>query len=335
VKCRILSKAFVYEQDRWFPTCHASTVCRLREGGYLCASFAGRFGGGIPESDMESYIYLARSADGVTFSDPHLIRTEHKAHWNPVLDAVRDGYVLYFKSCFPQNAMHNWKTYVCRSADGERWDEPAELVPGDISGGRGPTKNPVLHWNGMLIAGRSLEGSSWTVENDVSFDNGKTWHTVQPLDYKYDEVMAQSYRLHSLNGLIQPTLWADGDGVHMFMRSTWGAVYRSDSTDGLNWCPAYRTDIPNNNSGVCAAYRDGLLALCFNPVVSTTPTQSMRSPLVMDFSSDGGKTFGDRIVLEDEPADFSYPTVIADDEGFTVSYTWKRKNLALVRIAVG
>ncbi len=322
---RMLSKTLVYEQDKWFPSCHASTVCRPREGGYLCACF-----GGTMESSEDTAIWLARSEDGVSFAAPKKIRALDTPHWNPVLDVTDTGCALYFKTGVSIDA---WKTYVCFSDDGIAWSEPEELVPGDFSGGRGPTKNPMLRWNGMLIAGRSVESrTALTVENDVSFDGGKTWHSAQPLDYIYDEIMAQSYRTKKQNGLIQPTLWADEEGVHMFMRSNWGAVYRSDSTDGLKWSPAYRTGIPNNSSGICAAYKDGILALCYNPVSSLECSNSLRTPLVMDFSKDGGKSFFDRVVLDDGPGEFSYPTVVPDEGGFTVSYTWKRKTIALARV---
>ena len=165
----------------------------------------------------------------------------------------------------------------------------------------------------------------------MSFDGGTTWLAAKPVDYVYDDVMAEAFRTRKQNGVIQPALWADDGGVHMFMRSTWGAVYRSDSADGMNWSPAYRTGIPNNNSGICAAYGGGVLALCFNPVGSNW---GARTPLVMEFSSDGGRAFGNRITLEDTPGEYSYPTVIADGRGFAVCYTWNRKNIVFAEIAV-
>ncbi len=325
MKAKILSKSFVFEEGRHCDSCHASTICRKSDGGYLCAAF-----GGTGEGQADVSIWLAASNDGVSFAQPVRIRAGDEPHWNPVLDRDGEGYSLYFKF---GRTTRIWQTYVSRSADGAEWSEPAELVPGDFSGGRGPVKNPILRWGGFMIAPRSVQtDTAWTVENDVSFDGGKTWLPSKPVEYKYDDVLAESYRTANLNGIIQPTLWADGDGVHMLMRSTWRAVYRSDSSDGLNWSPAYRTDIPNNNSGICAAYKDGVLALCYNPNASNW---GARTPLVMSFSTDGGKTFEETLTLEDEPGEFSYPTVIADDGGFAVSYTWKRKNVALARIAIG
>lgn len=316
-------RTFVFETDRYFPSCHASTVCKTAEGGYLCAWF-----GGSGESNRDVSIWVARSDDGLTFGEPQKIRAVDEAHWNPVLDVMDGGgYALYFKV---STSPRDWATMVCYSDDGATWSKPRELVPGDFSGGRGPVKNPILHYNGMLIAPRSLESdTAWTVENDVSFDGGKTWLPTKPVDYVYDDVMAAAFRDRKQNGIIQPTLWADGEGVHMLMRSTWGAVYRSDSNDGLEWSPAYRTDLPNNNSGICAALSEGALALCYNPVGSNW---GARTPLVTEFSYDGGRTFGGRITLEDGPGEFSYPTLIADGEGFAVSYTWKRKNIVFARI---
>ena len=319
----VIEKTFVFSGNAGFASCHASTVCGTGDGGYIAACF-----GGTREGAEDVSIWLARSDDGKTFGEPLKIRAADEPHWNPVLSAGQNGWALYFKVGADTNV---WRTMVSYSDDGKSWSDPVELVPGDISGGRGPVKNPLLRFGGVTVAGRSLESdTAWTVENDVSFDGGKTWHVTQPLDYVWDETMAEAFRSRKQNGLIQPTLWADDDGAHMFMRSTWGAVYRSDSVDGITWSPAYRTDIPNNNSGICAAYNNGILALCFNPVGSNW---GARTPLVIEFSDDGGKTFGGRVTLESDPGEYSYPTVIPDGKGFAVSYTWKRNNIAFARIA--
>jgi hypothetical protein len=63
-------------------------------------------------------------------------------------------------------------------------------------------------------------------------------------------------------GVIQPSIWESKDHpghCHMMMRSSVGCVIQADSTDyGRTWGPAFRTSLPNNNSGLCVtALRDG------------------------------------------------------------------------------
>ena len=155
----------------------------------------------------------------------------------------------------------NWRTYVSTSTDaGATWSEASELVPGDI-GGRGCVKNKPLVLPGggpsppAIIAGASLESGYWRVFFDRSSD-GETWEPSKPLPATPDA------------GLIQPTLWQSSPtDVHAMFRSNVGHVYRADSIDGgRTWGTAYRTKLPNNNSGLdVARLSDGTLVLAFNP----------------------------------------------------------------------
>lgn len=71
------------------------------------------------------------------------------------------------------------------------------------------------------------------------------------------------------DGVIQPTLWESSPGhIHMLLRSTRGAIFRSDSIDyGATWSVARATFLPNNNSGIdLVSMQDGTLILALNPV---------------------------------------------------------------------
>ena len=77
-------------------------------------------------------------------------------HWNPVLFRRADGKIMLFFKVGKKIPM--WKTYFSLSDNGVDWSEPAELVPGDISGGRGPVKNkPIRLRSGRVIAPASDE----------------------------------------------------------------------------------------------------------------------------------------------------------------------------------
>lgn len=56
--------------------------------------------------------------------------------------------------------------------------------------------------------------------------------------------------------------------IHMLLRSTRGAIFRSDSIDyGATWSVARATSLPNNNSGInLVSMQDGTLILALNPV---------------------------------------------------------------------
>lgn len=150
------------------------------------------------------------------------------------------------------------------SADnGLTWSGPAELVPGDKSGGRGPVRNkPIRLASGRVIAGASVERGLWTAFADYSDDGCETWTksnaiAVEGLDYTAGEKTAESSIEVSQQsfygrGVIQPSLWESEPGrVHMLLRSSEGRVYRSDSSDGgRSWCGACATELPTITAGL-------------------------------------------------------------------------------------
>ena len=124
---------------RCLPTafCHASTVLALPDGSLLCCWF-----GGTHEGESDVGIYLSRRTDA-GWSKPKLLVNGAAANWNPVLFAGADGRLLLFYKQGQQIA--DWQTWLLQSTDnGEPWRGPQELVPGDVSGGRGPVRKTPL-----------------------------------------------------------------------------------------------------------------------------------------------------------------------------------------------
>jgi predicted neuraminidase len=74
---------------------------------------------------------------------------------------------------------------------------------------------------------------------------------------------------------------------------------------------------------------DGTLALACNPVAGNWAT---RSPLSILFSADNGETWPERIDVETEPGEFSYPAIIEVEAGLRISYTWNRRRIAVARL---
>ena len=325
--------------------CHASTLVKLRDGGLMCCWF-----GGSHEGEADVAIYGARRdiAQGSVWSEPVKLADGANANWNPVLFYLQNGALLLFYKEGQQIA--SWRTMVMTSHDdGRSWSAPAELVPGDESGGRGPVRNkPIRLATGRILAGGSTEHGLWEAFADISEDEGLSWRKSTPvridnLQYQQGEKTAESDIAVSTQsfygrGVIQPSLWqspaAKGSSVHMLLRSSEGFVYRADSEDeGASWSDAYATALPNNNSGLdVVRLQDGRLVLACNPVAANW---GMRSPLSLFISEDEGVSWMRLCDLEMAQGEFSYPAIIAAGEDVYVSYTDDRKNIAVVSVKVG
>ncbi|NOU94479.1 neuraminidase (sialidase) [Paenibacillus sp. LMG 31456] len=323
-------KQFLFEEERPFNSCHASTVIALPNGDLLVSYFAG-----TKEGNPDVAIWCSKRTDGV-WSQPYLVADEEGlVHWNPVLFRKNDGQiVLHYKVGHP---IPEWYTRVTVSNDdGVTWSEPVDLVPGDV-GGRGPVKNKlIVLQDGTWLAPASIEGEVWDCFADISYDQGVTWTRSELVPTNHGTENDGTMQLVRGKGLIQPTLWESKPGqVHMLMRSTSGFIYRSDSLDsGKTWSPAYRTYLPNNNSGIdLARMDDGTLVLAYNPVGMY---RGPRMPLLLSISRDNGEYWEELVVMEAEyrsytipiePGEYSYPAVIAEGNHIYVTYTWKRERI--------
>lgn len=84
------------------------------------------------------------------------------------------------------------------------------------------------------------------------------------------------------------------------------------------------------NSGLDAVrLTDGRIVLACNP------TCTGRTPLALLMSEDNGDTWPRRIDLEADPSEWSYPSVIACDDGTVhVVYTYDRRSIKHVVISL-
>lgn len=338
------SHRLIIDQKKTFAH-HASTVLPLKNGHVLAAWF-----GGSREHNNDVSIYLAEK-DEKGFGEPQMVASSMVAHWNPVLFECADGRILLFYKVGAE--ISDWQTMVLESTDmGKTWKGPYEMVPGDVSGGRGPVRNkPIRLKSGRIVAPASTERGLWVCFMDYSDDDGKTWtrsNTIEAegthhldaglkeVQRKIREAKAAGHPLDKKDlppeyahgrGIIQPTLWEDEEGVHALMRSGEGKIYRSDSTDdGATWCTAYSTDMPNNNSGIDLTRLDnGVMLLVYNPI---NVNFGLRSPISVAQSLDNGKTWTKLCDLQTEPGEFSYPAIVSKGNDIWITYTWKRENIA-------
>ena len=309
-------KDFIFGDEQPFPQCHASTLLRLPNGLFLVAWF-----GGTQEKDDDVGIWLSVGEPAAWSAPREVAKIRPEPHWNPVLFQAPDGTIyLYFKV---GKEIARWETWVQTSADGgQTWSEATELLPGD-RGGRGPVRNkPIILSDGTWLAGASHEEGTWVAFTDRSSDQGRSWS--RSIYLEVDEQGGE------VPGLIQPTLWESAPRrVHTLLRSTAGAIYRSDSEDyGQTWTPAYRTALPNPNSGIdLTRLPDGTLALAYN---RDNQNWGARATLSIALSTDNGDTWPRVLDVErGEPDDeFSYPAIVSFGDTLALTYTWKRKRIA-------
>ncbi|MDO5317689.1 MAG: sialidase family protein [bacterium] len=310
---------------------HASTLIPLKDGGVLVAWFEGS-----REGAPDVAIRGACRIDGVW----QPVRTFAKVnpdspHWNPVLRRADDGRLeLFFK--VGRNCS-DWRTYVQESRDeGSTWSTPRELVFGEVRGGRGPVKNKCLRLKGgRWLAPASREIGVWRAFADISDDDGRTWRAGA-------EMPVPECRGNPKFGVIQPALWEDAaGGVHAFLRSNEGHVWRADSTDaGETWCEVYSTGLENLNSGLdCLKASDGKLYLALNGYTNGKNGWGHRNHLELRVSEDEGKTWALVRVLADDGVrqpdgrgtEFSYPAVIeVRPRVLGISFTWNRRRIRYV-----
>lgn len=338
MKIKNMVREFITGEEKGFDSSHASTLVQMSDGNILAAWFGGSW-----EKNNDVAIWIARRIQGVWESPRKLADVRGVAMWNPVLFQKADGSVILFYKV--GETIPVWKTWFVESRDnGQTFTAPRELVEGDETGGRGPVKNkPIRLEDGTVLAPASLEGGTWDAFVDISEDDCKTWEMSEfvPLrraDYN-TQMLHRPYDRRYIygKGVIQPTLWQDGNGgVHMFLRSTSSRIFRSDSVDGgRTWCTAYDTGLPNNNSGIdLVKMNNGNLVLVYNPRENLPNYyKGPRTPLVVSVSVDNGETFEEICALENGQGHFSYPSVICNDrDEIMITYTWNRENIVFCKL---
>lgn len=322
----------MFGYDTAFPECHASTVLPLKDGRVLSVYFAGAH-----EKNDDVGIWLSEQVDGAWVAPRLLAKIDDTPHWNPVI--YQDGDVIHvlFKT---GKEIEYWRSYVTTSKDGgHTWSTPEALNSDNPAGG--PVRNkPLLLSDGRLLAPNSDETRNpavWLPRVDVSTDGGATFQRLAQIPINREDPSSTNFMEGA--GAIQPTLWESAPGrVHALLRTTAGWIYRSDSEDGgRTWCTAYRTNLPNNNSGIDLVKVGNVLYLVMNPV---NGNWAARTPIVLMRSVDNGEQFEYFRVLCDmqldeahgRMAEFSYPAIVEKDGTLFITFTHNRKSIAFCTI---
>ena len=314
-----------------FPSCHASTIVELHNGGFLAAWF-----GGTKEGVNDVAIWGARRIHG-QWSAPFLLAREPGVPaWNPVLFYTHDGRLwLYYR--FGPSARTWTGSRIFSLDNGQTWSHAEHLPAGLL----GPIKDkPLVLPDGVVVGGSSVESySSWAAWIERSSDNGRTFSIFGPVTVpRADAPVAEtadtaSVPKEDVYGIIQPTIVSlGGKKLRLYARSTRniGKICVADSADeGRTWTEAHPIDLPNPNSGIDAVgLKDGRVVLIFNN------TTTGRTPLNLAVSRDG-EHFHLFATLEDAPGEYSYPAIIQGKDGdLYATWTWKRERIRFAHISL-
>lgn len=320
-----ITKEFVYTEAP-FPSAHASTLVRLKNGDILAAWF-----GGAREGANDVAIWGARRTAAGWSAPVELVREPNVPCWNPVLFQTHDGKLwLYYK--YGRNPREWTGARLVSNDEGKTWSKPEHLPAGLL----GPIKDkPLVLADGTIVSGTSIESySAWAVWVDRSTDNGKTWHRSGPITVPAHLMPTPAPTEPPLKpgservtGIIQPAIAQLGKKhLRLYARSTRdiGRICAADSYDnGITWTDAHPLDVLNPNSGIDAVrLRDGRVVLIYNN------TTSGRTPLNLAVSKDG-EHFTMFQTLESDPGEYSYPAIIqGQDSNLYMTWTWNRKRIA-------
>ena len=350
---------------------HAAFIERLDDGTLACLWFGGTLEG---KSDISIYASTLAPA-GERWSAP--VRLSHdpeRSEQNPVLWRNGEGRWQLFHTAQPAG---NQDECLLRARD-------VMLVDGVLQGGEPRTLDLPLGtfvrarfvrradgaWMMPVFRCISPPGQRWNGSHDtagvaVSHDEGASWTLA--------EVPGS---IGSVHMTIVPL-----EGAHMvafYRRRQSDFVHRSESLDGgLTWSAPQPTDVPNNNSSInVVRLADGRLAMVCNPVSAATSSDRRaslydeieegddrpdatggcspiwgvpRAPLALCVSTDGGRTFPQRRIIDDSPGtclsnnsvdgrnkELSYPYLLEDGDGaIHVAYTYFRRAIRYVRLPRG
>lgn len=320
-------------------TAHAPALIETKDGGMLCAWFAGSFEGSgdisIAVSKLDPETQVWSEAEIVS-------KGEDRSEQNPAFFRAPNGeiWLIYTSQLSRQEGKDNMQftsiIMVQKSNDeGQSWGEPEVLFNNEGTFSRQAIQ--VLS-NGRWIFGTWLcEDSPDGLTNDptefqVSDDEGKTWKPV---------------RMPDSNGRVHANLNELEDGhLVAFMRSRFADhVYKSESFDyGDTWTIPEATDLPNNNASVSAIkLHSGEIALAYNVNAANNAEfgkvawPGLRNPVAVSVTEDGGKTWPVGRIFE--PAEgyigienktnnsqHEYPTLYQDSNGLLhLVYAYKNR----------
>ncbi|MFZ0099426.1 MAG: exo-alpha-sialidase [Gemmobacter sp.] len=337
---------------------HAAFLSRSPDGQLDCLWF-----GGSLEGKADISVWRSRLRGGVWGPAQRISDDPERSEQNPVQFHAPDGRVLILHTAQPLGGRQDECAVRMRPEGGPAHDLP---LPGGTFirapihvRGDGSWLLPLFHcW--------PSPGAQWTGRHDtaavaISDNGGANWRRVE---------------VPGSVGCVHMSIVDLGDRlVAFFRRRQADYVHRTDSRDGgESWSVPEPTDLPNNNSSIAAIrLHDGRICIACNPVNAgqssdrreslydelgedvrpqaeggCTPIWGVqRGPMILAFSDDGGKSFPERLVVEDSPGtclsnnsedgrnlELSYPSLSEGPDGsIDLAYTLYRRAIRHVRLS--
>lgn len=331
---------------------HAAFLSRGNDGRLDCLWF-----GGSLEGKADICIYCSTLAPGASVWSPaeQLTDDPERSEQNPVQFHAPDGRTLLFHTAQPGGDQDRC---VVRMREVGRPPVDLPLPLGSFVRGAVHVRADGA-WLLPLFHCTHAPGARWTGRHDtasvaISADQGLTWRLVA---------------VPGSTGCVHMTIVDLGGNrlAAFYRRRQADFVYRTDSADGgESWTVPQPTDVPNNNSSIgVIRLADGRLAMVCNPMnASLSPDRRLslydelgdddrpeaeggctpiwgvpRAPMVLALSTDEGRSFPHRILLQDGPGtclsnnsldgknfEMSYPVLNqSPDGGLDIAYTLHRR----------
>jgi predicted neuraminidase len=316
-KIKILQQSIVfshpssdpYDLKNLYGFNHAASVVALPDGRLLAAWFSGPF-----EASVHQVILASYSSDkGKTWTPAKVFQDfPRTSDFDPAF--IADGKRTWF--CFSvgrwnrypgvkdeknEVGVTSFKVYQRYSDDsGHTWSKPEVIYE---KAGAGCRSNGIKLSTGELIL--PIHGYLNPVAGVLkSTDRGRTWKRYG--EVKTSTVAHEPSCAELLTGEIM-----------MVLRTGDGFLWQAFSKDkGETWSPAEKTQIVAvQSSHNLFRLKDGRILLTHNP------SKTVRTPLTMRISADGGKSWGDPTVIAEVPVpdkdsvawarEVSYPSVTA------------------------
>jgi predicted neuraminidase/peroxiredoxin len=312
------SSELVFETIPNAPAHHCSTLTQAANGDLLCLWYGGSY-----ESADDQVLFMSRRPKGKrTWSRPTVVvRNPLQPPGNAVIfvDGLKRVWIVWgrMEASRPLRRGGGWGQcrlmYRISMDHGATWSKDQEL---DGLYACLPRNVPITLTDGTLLLGltgrRGKRHGSFVLRTT---DNGTIW---QPSGL--------------MQGGSQPTLIERDDGTLLALMRHAPRILQSTSRDGgRSWTPPEPSDLKNPGAGIAMTrLRSGRVVLVFND------SETLRTPLSIARSVDGGKTWERPLKLEANPGEYSYPSVIQTSDGkIHVTYTYRRYAIKHVEMSEG
>jgi len=298
---------------------HCSSITEAPNGDLLVSWYGGSY-----ESSDDQVLFLSRRAKGSrVWSEPAIIvRSPGKPPGNAILftDGIGKVWLLWGRMDGKQPMMRGTGWDHCRlfyrtsDDNGETWSEDKPFFRDTM--GWLPRNLPIWGSDGSLIVPISdeLHGNGVDLSFFVSTkNNGRTWE-----------------KSGIMRGGEQPTIMQRADGTLIAFLRVRPRIVAAESPDqGKTWTTPVATQWMNPDSGISMRrLNNGHVILLFNN------QDNARTPLHIVRSSDEGRTWDKPLILETNPGEYSYPSVLQTRDGkIHIIYTFRRYSIKHVEMS--